>query len=79
MLDYILDDQDSNHYINDSEHQAQNKIFKIGFYASESSRNLICMVEVFDNDELYNERFRNILPEYMRDPVDYYVSHGIQP
>ena len=79
VLDYILDDQDSNHYINDSEHQAQNKIFKIGFYASESSRNLICMVEVFDNDELYNERFRNVLPEYMRDPVDYYVSHGIQP
>ena len=43
------------------------------------SRNLVCMVEVFDNDELYNERFKNILPEYMRDPVDYYVSHGIQP
>ena len=39
------------------------------------------MVEVFRDSELqmYQERFKSILPEYMRDPVDYYTSHGIQP
>ena len=37
------------------------------------------MVEVFDNDEIYQERFKEVLPEYMRDPVDYYISHNIQP
>jgi len=37
------------------------------------------MLEIFDNDELYQERFKSVLPEYMRDPVDYYTSHNIQP
>jgi hypothetical protein len=79
VLDYILDDQDSNHYINDSANQSQNKIFKIGFYANESSRNLVVMVEIFDNDQVYQERFKQMMPEYMKDPVDYYISHNIQP
>ena len=77
ILDYILDDQDSNLYIKDPRHQESNKIFKIGFYASETTRNLVVMLEIFDNDELYQERFKEILPEYMRDPVDYYISHKI--
>ena len=79
ILDYVLEDQDSNHHISDSVNQDQNKVFKIGFYASESARNLVVMVEVFDNDELYQERFKEVLPQYMRDPVDYYLSHGIKP
>jgi len=37
------------------------------------------LVEVFDDDLFYQERFKNILPEYMRDPIDYYVSHKIAP
>ena len=37
------------------------------------------MVEIFDNDEVYQERFKDVLPALMRDPVDYYLSHGIQP
>ena len=39
------------------------------------------LVEVFKNRELemYHERFRAVLPEYMRDPVDYYMQHGIEP
>jgi hypothetical protein len=37
------------------------------------------MVEVFDDDEVYEERFKAILPEYMKDPIDYYVSHKIKP
>lgn len=79
ILDYILDDQDSNHYIQDAVNQDQNKIFKIGFYASESSRNLVVMVEIFDSDHVYQERFKELLPSYMRDPIDYYQSHNIQP
>lgn len=79
ILDYILEDQDSNYHIKDSRHQDSNKVFKVGFYASESTRNLVVMFEIFDNDEVYQERFKQILPEYMRDPVDYYISHNIQP
>jgi hypothetical protein len=79
ILDYILDDHDSNHYISNSVNQDKNKIFKVGFYSSEKSKHLIIMVEIFDNDQVYQERFSELLPEYMRDPVDYYNSHNIQP
>ena len=79
ILDYVLDDQDSNLYDKDPKHQENKKVFKVGFYASESNRNLVVMVEIFDNDEVYQERFKDILPEYMRDPIDYYISHNIQP
>jgi hypothetical protein len=79
IFDYILDDQDSNHYITDTINQDQNKVFKLGFYASESTRNLVVMLEVFDNDDVYQERFKDAMPEYMRDPVDYYITHNIQP
>ena len=37
------------------------------------------MVEIFDNDVVYQERFKDYMPEYMRDPIDYYISHNIQP
>lgn len=37
------------------------------------------LVEVFDNDDVYMDRIKSILPEYMRDPVDYYNSHNIKP
>ncbi len=37
------------------------------------------MVEIFENDEMYQERFKQIMPEYMRDPIDYYKTHNIHP
>ena len=37
------------------------------------------MFEIFDNDEVYQDRFRELMPEYMRDPVDYYNTHNIKP
>ena len=76
IFDYVLEDQDQIHSASSS---GQNKIFKIGFYANEYERFLNVLVEVFDDDQFYQERFKNVLPEYMRDPIDYYVSHKIQP
>ena len=72
IMDYLLHDQLP-------KHREKNKIFKVGFYASELSRSLVVMLEIFENDEMYQERFRNTLPEYMRDPIDYYVAHGMKP
>lgn len=57
ILDYILDDQDSNHYIQNAVNQENDKIFKIGFYASDEHDNLNLLVEIFDNDDVYQERF----------------------
>jgi len=37
------------------------------------------MVEVFDKDEVYQEQFTSFSPDYMKDPVDYYLMHNIQP
>ena len=37
------------------------------------------MCEIFDNDKVYQDRFKEMVPEYMRDPIDYYISHNIQP
>jgi len=54
-------------------------VLKIGFYANESERMLNVMVEVFDDDQFYQERFRSVLPEYMKDPIDYYITHKINP
>lgn len=79
IMDYILDDHDSNLYISNSVHQQKDKIFKIGFYSSNEQNMLVAMVEIFDNDTVYQERFKEFLPEYMNDPTDYYNSHGIKP
>jgi hypothetical protein len=53
ILDYVLDDQDSNHHQSNPSNQENNKVYKMGFYASESNRNLCVMLEIFDNDEVY--------------------------
>ena len=80
IFDYILEDQDQlPSSTSTAESSGRNKIFKIGFYANEYERFLNVLVEVFDDDMFYQERFKNVLPEYMRDPIDYYVSHKIQP
>lgn len=81
IFDYILEDQDISEPYKfekgNSPSAANNKVFKIGFYANEGERFLNVMVEVFDDDMFYQERFRNVLPEYMKDPIDYYISHKI--
>ena len=83
IFDYILEDQDLNEAYKfekgNSPSASSNKVFKIGFYANEGERFLNVMVQVFDDDMFYQERFRNVLPEYMKDPIDYYISHKIQP
>jgi len=40
---------------------------------------MVVMVEIFDNDTVYQERFKEYMPEYMKDPIDYYNSQGIKP
>ncbi len=77
IFDYILEDQDQLPGASSTQDSGRNKIFKIGFYANEYERFLNVLVEVFDDDMFYQERFKNVLPEYMRDPIDYYVSHKI--
>jgi hypothetical protein len=62
VLDHILNDQDSTQSRAIEDQEGNKKVFKIGFYASETSRNLVVMVEIFDNDEVYQERFKDVLP-----------------
>ena len=57
----------------------QKRVFKIGFYASNVVDQLVVMVEIFENDKLYQERFKEILPEYMQNPIEYYLAHNINP
>ena len=68
VLDYILEDQGIGGAAE------RGKVMKMGFYANESSRQLNILVEIFRDEELqqYHERFSSMMPEYMRDPVDYY-------
>jgi len=77
VLDYIVHDQgmESENY----ELAPSNKVLKLGIYANENERRLNVMVEVFDNDHLYQERFKNLLPHYMTDPIDYYLKEKILP
>ena len=53
------------------------KIFKLGFYSDSVHNRLTILVEIFENDDVYMTRIKNVLPEYMQDPVDYYRSHNV--
>lgn len=48
ILDHILADQIVKQETNQGE-----RLFRIGFYANEQSRQLEVMVEIFDDDKLY--------------------------
>ena len=62
------------------ESQAGERLFRIGFYANESTRCLDVMVEIFHDDRFYNDRFREMYnPEFMQSPIDYYLMHKVQP
>ena len=38
------------------------------------------MFEQFENDEIYLDRFRNYYnPEELKDIIDYYLTHNVQP
>ena len=70
ILDHILEDQ----YVEGAE------TMRIGFYANEASRSLDVMVECFEDNQLYEERFKDYYqPKYMRDPIDYYLTHKVVP
>ena len=73
VLDYIIED------VGGSPEQQQRRMFKLGFYANEKERTLNIMVETFEDQKIYEDRFREIMPEYMQDPIDYYLSHRITP
>lgn len=83
ILDYIIDDQDSQRFVRKMNPNAklreEKKVFKLGFYANHSSNRLTVMVELFDNNDVYMNRINNIMPEYIKDPVDYYRKNDIQP
>mmetsp|Transcript_31099 Transcript_31099/g.47499 ORF Transcript_31099/g.47499 Transcript_31099/m.47499 type:complete len:411 (-) Transcript_31099:17-1249(-) len=73
ILDFVLEDQ---HHRAKSD---KNRVFKVGFFADEIKRELQVLVEIFEDDEMYNERFKESMPTYMKDPIDYYVAHGLKP
>ena len=56
ILDYILDDQ----YVDEmSNNKKGSETFRVGFYANEATRTLDVMVECFESDDLYQERFKD--------------------
>lgn len=61
ILDYILDDMDTTHYSRQADDPK--KIYRLGFYASESRHNLIIMVEAFENDKVYQDRFQEVVSD----------------
>ena len=74
ILDQILDDQQG------SNKEKKDRVFKIGFYANESRRCLDIFVETFENEKIYEDRFKDYYrPVYMKDPIDYYLTHKITP
>ena len=77
ILDYVLEDQLE---IANGENSGKERVFRIGFYAHEHNRTLDVMVETFEDDMVYQERFKDYFkPDYMRDPIDYYLTHKIRP
>jgi len=55
-------------------------VLKLGFYANESTRMLDVFVEAFDDDVIYQEKFNDYFkPGYMKDPIDFYLTHKIKP
>ena len=56
IFDHILEDQ----YVQEEAEKKSGgggKVFRIGFYAHESLRQLEVMVEMFDDDVLYQARY----------------------
>ena len=79
IFDHILEDQYVMEEANSGSDSNQ-KVFRIGFYASESQRTLEVMVEIFENDVLYQARYADqFRPEYMKDPIDFYLMNKIVP
>ena len=38
------------------------------------------MVETYEHDKVYQDRFKeHFRPDYMTDPIDYYLTHKIMP
>ena len=37
------------------------------------------MVETFDDDKVYKDRYEETVPKQVKDPVDYYLSQDIKP
>ena len=79
IFDHILEDQ----YVQEEAEKKSGeggKVFRIGFYAHEMSRNLEVMVEMFDDDVLYQARYADqFRPDYMKDPIDFYLVNKIVP
>jgi hypothetical protein len=56
LLDFVVQDQFDE--VKDNMKDS-NRVFKIGLYANESKRCLDIMVEVFENDDVYQDRFKD--------------------
>ena len=77
ILDHILDDKFVDEF---SSNKKESDTFRVGFYANEQKRTLDVMVECFESDEIYLERFKDYYqPQYMKDPIDYYLTHKVVP
>lgn len=82
IFDHILDDQ----YVQEEAEKmvagddTKQKVFRVGFYANEYARQLDVMVEIFDDDVLYQARYADqFRPDYMKDPIDFYLVNKIVP
>ena len=58
--------------------QDPNRIFKIGFYANEKRGLLDLFIEVFDNEEAYNQ-YKAVSLTEDQDIIDHYLNSGIKP
>ena len=56
ILDHILDDKFVDEF---SSNKKESDTFRVGFYANEQKRTLDVMVECFESDEIYLERFKD--------------------
>ena len=81
VMDHILEDQYVQEETAKMSADGKEKVFRIGFYASENNRFLEVMVEIFESDDVlsqarYADQFR---PDYMKDPIDFYLVNKIVP
>lgn len=76
IFDHILEDRIGK---DDTDSNDVPKRYRIGFYATNTC-GLKVMFEMFENDDIYLDRFRNYYnPDDLKDIIDTYLQHQIVP
>jgi len=55
------------------------QVLKLGFYANESSKQLMIFWEILPDEKEYKENIKNASFDYTSEPIDYYNSLKIKP